>query len=183
VVPSEWSNVISPDDLNKQFARTPYAVSFKAGSSTFILTTLHINYGDVAEDRIPELTGIAIWMADWAKRINEWEHNLFTLGDFNIDRKDSPLWQAFTSTGLTVPTELEKAKRTLFSNPTNPSLDKYYDQVAWFESGGAALTGLTYKKGGSFDFLPYVYNNQGLTKNDISFRISDHYPLWVEFGI
>jgi len=32
-----------------------------------------------------------------------------------------------------------------------------------------------------FDFLPFVYTDANLTKNSISFRISDHYPLWAEF--
>ncbi len=30
-----------------------------------------------------------------------------------------------------------------------------------------------------FDFLPRVF--AGLTKEAVSWRISDHYPLWVEF--
>jgi hypothetical protein len=31
----------------------------------------------------------------------DWDQNLIALGDFNIDRQDDPLYQAFTSTGLT----------------------------------------------------------------------------------
>ena len=31
--------------------------------------------------------------------------------------------------------------------------------------------------------LPFVYRNTGLTKSAISYRISDHYPLWVEFSL
>lgn len=38
---------------------TPYAVSFKAGESTFILVTLHITFGDPTTERIPELIGLA----------------------------------------------------------------------------------------------------------------------------
>ena len=183
VVPAEWFGSIEKNALTKQFARTPYAVSFKAGGVTFILVTLHIDYGNEEEDRIPELKGIARWMAEWAAKISEWDHNLLTLGDFNIDRKDSPLWQAFTSTGLTVPAELEHVLRSIFADPVNPHLEKFYDQIAWFKAGGASLIGLDYRKGGSFDYLPYVYTGQGLDKEDISYRISDHYPLWVEFGL
>ena len=29
----------------------------------------------------------------------------------------------------------------------------------------------------------YVYRGQGLTKQAISYRISDHYPLWAEFAL
>ena len=34
---------------------------------------------------------------------------------------------------------------------------------------------------GSVDFVPHVF--AGLTKNELSWRISDHFPLWVEFHL
>lgn len=122
-------------------------------------------------------------MSDWAKQANEWHHNLLTLGDFNIDRADDPLWKAFTSTGLTVPTPLRHVPRTVFSDPAKPDLGKYYDQIAWFESGDARLLNMTCRSAGNFDFVPHVYRNTALSKANISYRISDHYPLWVEFGL
>jgi endonuclease/exonuclease/phosphatase family metal-dependent hydrolase len=184
VVPPEWLDDIAEDALRRQFARTPYAVSFRAGSATFILVTLHVDYGGHPADRIPELTGIARWMADWARRSNRWHHNLLALGDFNIDRKGDALWRAFTSTGLTVPEDLHHVARTIFADPDNPTLDKYYDQIAWFETrGGSRRLSMTYLQGGSFDFLPHVYTNTSLTKRSISYRLSDHYPLWVAFSV
>ena len=42
---------------------------------------------------------------------------------------------------------------------------------------------MEYARGGGFDFLPHVYAGTGLTRNSISYRISDHYPLWVEFEV
>jgi exonuclease III len=97
-VPEEWFKEIAPDALRRQFARTPYAVSFRSATETFILVTLHITYGSEAAERAPELRGISRWMREWADRINAWSQNLIALGDFNIDRQDDPLWQAFTST-------------------------------------------------------------------------------------
>jgi len=111
VVPQEWLEEIGDGALQRQFARTPYAVSFKAEEATFILTTLHVTYGRSSAERIPELVGIARWMRNWADRESAWSHNLIALGDFNIDRQGDPLWAAFTSTGLTVPA-------TLLSCPT-----------------------------------------------------------------
>lgn len=184
VLPPEWLAEVSPDALKSQFARTPYAASFVVGDKTFILVTLHVLYGDASTDRIPELKGLARWMSAWAKRADDWEHNLLALGDFNIDRKDDLLWQAFTSTGLTVPADLETVPRTIFSNPLKPALDKFYDQIAWFTSTvGLPRLSLEYIKGGSFDFMPFIYKDTTLTKNSISFRMSDHYPLWVEFSL
>jgi endonuclease/exonuclease/phosphatase family metal-dependent hydrolase len=184
VVPPEWLNEIDQDALKNQFVRTPYAVSFKAGTTTFILVTLHIDYGDDSAGRIPELKAIARWMAEWAGRSNRWHHNLLTLGDFNIDRKDDDLWKAFTSTGLTVPTDLQSVLRSIFADPDNPTLNKYYDQIAWFQTGsGSRRLSMDYLQGGSFDFLPFVYGDTNLTKSSISYRISDHYPLWTEFAL
>lgn len=184
VVPEEWLQEIGPDALRRQFARTPYAVSFKSGQQTFILVTLHVNYGSNALDRVPELTGIARWMREWADRTNAWSQNLIAMGDFNIDRKDDPLWQAFTSTGLTVARDLENAPRSIFADPDLPTTDKYYDQIAWFETRrGSSRLSLDYRTGGYANFLPYVYRDTTLSKNEISYRISDHFPLWIEFGL
>ncbi|WP_181038655.1 hypothetical protein [Arthrobacter sp. ZGTC131] len=35
------------------------------------------------------------------------------------------------------------------------------------------------QRAGSFDFIPHVF--RGLSRNELSWRISDHYPLWCEF--
>lgn len=184
VIPPEWRDDLNPDTLVRQFARTPYAVSFKAGDQTFILVTLHVEFGETSQDRVQELRNIARWMRDWADRSNRWHQSLLTLGDFNIDRRGDDLWQAFTSTGLTVPEDLHRVPRTVFSDPNNPDLDKFYDQIAWFETGSKKQRiELNYVKGGGFDFLPHVYQNAALTKTAISWRISDHYPLWTEFDL
>jgi endonuclease/exonuclease/phosphatase family metal-dependent hydrolase len=181
VVPAEKLSKISQDSLDKQFARTPYAVSFQTGDKTFILVTLHVIYGKKAEERIPELKAIAEWLAEWAKDINAWGHNLITLGDFNIDRHGDKLYDAFVSTGLYVPDDLNQIPRTIFSGTAK---DKFYDQIAWFtgKDGMPALS-LKYLRGGSFDFTKIAMKSVGLSKNDLSWRISDHYPLWTEFGM
>jgi hypothetical protein len=44
---------IEPGALRRQFARTPYAASFRSGSKTFILVTLHVLYGESEEERLP----------------------------------------------------------------------------------------------------------------------------------
>jgi hypothetical protein len=122
-------------------------------------------------------------MADWARRSTKWHHNLMALGDFNIDRQGDAAWNAFASTGLTVPDDLNKVPRSIFADPGTPTLDKFYDQIAWFtETSGSIALSMEYAGGGSFNFVPQVYTGTGLTKNSVSHRISDHYPLWVEFG-
>ncbi len=182
VVPPERLGVMSENSLREQFVRTPYAVSFQRGDATFILVTLHILFGESEEDRIPELQEIADMFRDWARRSNRFTHNLLCLGDFNIDREGSALFDAFTSTGLTIPDQLRNLPRTVFDDPDDPS-DKYYDQIAWFQTGRGALINLTVNSGGNFDFQPHVYADINLSRVSMSHRLSDHLPLWVEFTL
>ena len=183
VVPPDRLDSLAEDALTEQFARTPYAVSFRRGGATFIMVTLHILFGDIAADRIPELKEIAGIFRDWAKRSNRWHHNLLCLGDFNIDREGDALFDAFTSTGLTVPNELVDLPRTIFDDPDDLDDDKYYDQIAWFTTGSSALIDLDLRNGGNFDFQPHVYSDKNLSRSSVSFRLSDHLPLWIEFGL
>jgi hypothetical protein len=120
-------------------------------------------------------------MRNWADRPNDWNHNLMVLGDFNLDRIGDPLFEAFVDTGLWSPTELNKVPRTIFDDSGE---NNFYDQIAWFSEpdGTPLLDGVAYnQRAGTFDFIPHVMT--GLTKNEVSWRISDHYPLWAEFRL
>ncbi|MEX2586751.1 MAG: endonuclease/exonuclease/phosphatase family protein [Actinomycetota bacterium] len=178
VVPPEWLERDAADTLREQFARTPYAVSFLASGQTFILVTLHVKWGKSPKDRLGELKGIAEYMAKWARDVHSWHHNLIALGDFNIDRRDDPAYQAFTSTGLQTPPALNEAPRTIFAGDKG----HFYDQIAWFGAGGKnpALTLGFDGNAGYFDFVDIVLGH--LDKTELSWRMSDHYPLWAEFS-
>jgi hypothetical protein len=158
----------------QQFDRTPYIVGFQVIQENFALLTAHIKYGKVPADRIGELRSLAQYIAseirDRIATLAE-EKNLIVLGDFNIEeRGDNPLFQAFVSTGLVVPTPLLNQKTTYDTKP------KYYDQIAWF-MGGMDL--LTSGDAGVIDFAGAIYQDQ--TPRQMSYRVSDHFPLWVEF--
>jgi hypothetical protein len=169
---------ISKPAIARQFARTPYAVSFISSGRTFILATLHAIYGKGTADRLAKLRAIARRLAGFASEVANRGHNLIGLGDFNIDRSGDPLYEAFTSTGLGAPPALNDVARTIFDHP---QAKHFYDQIAWFGAGtqGPALT-LTCTAAGTFDFVPLLQEGQTLTQ--LSWRISDHYPLWVEFA-
>ena len=179
--------LVLPDSANgrvEQFARSPFAAGFVRDGTEFVLTTVHVLWGARPQDRLPELTAFAEWMRDWAKRPDDWNPNLLVLGDFNLDRQGDPLFDAFVSTGLWPPAELDDVPRTVFDNDKE---NHFYDQIAWFSdvsrpSAPSMLQGLTYAgHGGSFDFVPCVF--QDLTRQQVSWRMSDHYPLWVEFTV
>jgi endonuclease/exonuclease/phosphatase family metal-dependent hydrolase len=171
--------------LQGQFARTPYAVSFTRGAHAFTLITLHVVYGAASTARVPELTEIANWLARWARSGDAWGQNLIALGDFNIDRGGDPLYQAFTSTGLQPPAQLNLVPRTIFDDPdpsAPPDHRHFYDQIAWFAPGGPTKTAFTlaYTNAGMIDFqgsdIPATSTIQ------LSWRISDHFPMWCEFS-
>lgn len=180
VVPEEQLNAIEGDALRKQFARTPYAVSFKSNQHTFILVTAHILYGKNTAARIPELKAIAGWLADWTSNLNAYHQDMIVLGDFNINVRGDLLDQSFLSEGLYVPPQLQdpSVTRSIFNET------KYYDQLAWFRdvSTKKELT-MQFINGGNYDFLPFALSNRNLSKRSLSYMISDHYPLWAEFKI
>jgi endonuclease/exonuclease/phosphatase family metal-dependent hydrolase len=158
-----------------QFARTPYLVGFKAGGQNFTLLTVHIRYGSGPEDRLPEIKSLANYTAteirDRAAPDDTEENNLIVLGDFNIDeRGDNPLFQTFVSQGLMVPAPLRNIKTTYGTNA------KYYDQIAWFQGAfNLSFSG----KAGNVDITSAVYPE--LKPISMAARVSDHFPIWVEF--
>lgn len=191
VVPLNWTTKKKPKSgipqiaLQRQFARTPYAVAFKRGGSTFILVTLHVIWGSgdqAIPERVEELSSIATWLRSWAEDANSWDQNLICLGDFNIDREGGELWDAFTSTGLTTPEPIAKP-RIIGGKP----LEGFYDQISWFvdeKDGKKPLLSLNFTgNAGMFDWSETVLAKSGMTKSQKSFRMSDHFPLWVEFGL
>ena len=147
----------------------------------FTLASVHVLWGKKPAKRLPEITAFAQWMHAWAVRANDWNSNLIVLGDFNLDRIGDPLYEAFISTGLWPPTELNAVPRTIFDDDMTKH---FYDQLAWVSQpdGTSRLKGLTFgQRAGTFDFIPHVY--RGLTCSEVSWRISDHYPLWCEFRL
>lgn len=174
--------------IEKQFARTPYAVGFKTLNKTFVLVTFHIIFGKESDnvkqvkERAKELLVIAEWLADWATRINKWEHNLIVLGDFNIDREGDKLYEAFVGGGLDIHPHFHNLPRTVHDLDNPPDKKKYYDQIAWFmDNDDKPALSMRFMKGGYFQFWPCVFDN--LTESEVEWRMSDHFPLWAEFEV
>jgi endonuclease/exonuclease/phosphatase family metal-dependent hydrolase len=163
-------------DPARQFSRTPYAVGFRAGRERFVLVTAHILYGQPAE-RTPEISALALHVAhEMRDRVGgalTEEENLIVLGDFNIDtRQDDPNFQAFVSTGLWVPPQLEHLRTATGSVP------KFYDQIAWFRPDFDLIYA---DHAGVIDFAGAIFPD--LTLQEMTYRVSDHFPLWVEFRV
>jgi endonuclease/exonuclease/phosphatase family metal-dependent hydrolase len=164
---------VTASGLERQFARTPYAVSFTTGPEELTLAVLHILWRKNEAERVPELSEIA----DWPRREETWSKNLIALGDFNVN--EGPLYDALTETGLTTPEALNDVPRTIFDWSGK---QHFYDQIAWFaEAGNRSVLSLDFLRAGSFDLVPFLQG--GLSKTQVSWKISDHYPLWVKFSV
>jgi hypothetical protein len=54
--------------------------------------------------------------------------------------------------------------------------------VAWFvEKGRGPVLTLVSTAAGTFDFVPILQG--AMSKTTLSWKVSDHYPLWVEFSV
>ncbi len=59
---------------------------------------------------------------------------------------------------------------------------KFYDQIAWFhDQEDVPCLSLSCKNAGGFNFARAGF--RGISENDLSWKMSDHLPLWVEFSL
>lgn len=184
-----------------QFARSPYVAGFRAGWAWITLATVHIYYGEgtaVDPRRFAEIKAFAKTLAKHAASFSgapqrkpdakPVRDNLIVLGDFNIFNRGDVTMEAITAAGFRVPEALQSVPGT------NVERDKHYDQIAHFrELRGLHPTG----RAGVFDVFQHVYRlvdeaeyateraeRPGRSFKDWrTYRISDHLPMWVEFGI
>ena len=184
-----------------QLARTPFFAGFHAGWISFMLTTVHILYGQSkAEDpeRVKEIEHIANFLSKRTTDPGAWSKNSILLGDFNIFKPEDKTYQALIEAGFMIPEELQKL-------PTNVKQDKYYDQIAfkvWEDR--FSTTG----KAGVFNFFEtvftaeeeqlyapligsrYLKSKKGKDRTERgkkryynmwrTHQMSDHLPMWVE---
>ena len=199
--------IVLPSDKlieGKQFARTPFCVSFQAGWFKFNLTTVHIYYGDgdgVDPRRLAEISSIGKFLA--GRAVDE-KTSYIILGDFNIPDVDGEYMKALENTGFTIPKPIK-------AHPTNLGKEvKHYDQIAFNLQLEEDIEVLNEEKmkSGAFNYTKSIYNDAdyeeyinvmpakkggekrtGKAAKDYFhqyYRInqmSDHMPLWVELKV
>ena len=194
-------------EAERQFARTPYQVSFQSRWFKFSLCTVHIYYGAASGKkltrRIAEIDSIAAFLAD---RAHKQPDNFILLGDFNIVHPEHKTMKALTRHGFKIPVPLQDIT-------TNISQEEYYDQIAFMTRPNELQLGDSESNAGAFYpyksvFRPQDYDTyykymvpklrdidkKGHRRNAAgkreyyanewrTFQISDHLPLWVELKI
>jgi endonuclease/exonuclease/phosphatase family metal-dependent hydrolase len=183
-----------------QFVRTPFLVGFEAGWFRFMLTTVHVHWGDeerAVPQRVSEVEAIAQFLANRLGQTGTWARNLILLGDFNIFDVQSPAYQAILNAGFNIPDALTTVPATNAGEEP-----RKYDQIAFLL---AEHPNLQPANAGVFDFFESVYSDaklplyeDGLVKadgtppaNPSSYyrhhwrrrQMSDHLLMWVELPI
>jgi endonuclease/exonuclease/phosphatase family metal-dependent hydrolase len=193
-----------------QIARTPLMAAFQVGWTQFVLTTVHIIYGDgsaAPPERVKEIEQIAGFLHERAQAPTEPVHNFILLGDFNIFSAEDPTMDALVHGGeFTIPDGIRQIPGS------NVPKNKKYDQIAYlsrpdrFEATGAAgvfdFYEIVFRRDDEALYRPYIdaYVDQCNAEGQSSpskpiddagrqnqyetwrtYQMSDHLPLWTEF--
>ncbi len=196
----------------QQIVRTPLMAAFQVGWTKFVLTTVHILYGDKTAEplaRIEEIEQVAKFLRARTEDPAEEIHNFIALGDFNIFAEGDKTMKALTEAGdFTIPQQIQTIPG---SNLTG---EKKYDQIAYrsregrFEATGNAGVIDYYRHvfgdGDAGIYRPYIdeyiaarwkagkkspkkpANEKAAAtqyKTWRTYQMSDHRPLWAEFRV
>jgi len=204
VLPQEKTNNNAGESVG-QIWRTPFVCGFKAGWTKFMLSTVHVVWGeDNAEstERIAEIKKIAGFLKKRSEDKNSWSQNVILLGDFNIFNPDNATFQELVKAKFVIPEQLQQL-------PSNAMRVRHYDQIAFKRRKNQLdMTG----KAGVFDYYRHVFRideettylpdmrpgfetkKDGKPRSDRSkknyyktywrtHQMSDHLPMWIELKI
>lgn len=185
------------DQSFKQFARTPYVVSFQADWLKIDLAAVHIYFGSNEDERLLEQRRreiVRLTEALGSRAEKEMTNNprnpvvTALLGDFNIISPKHETMQALESNGFEVPEEIRVIPGS------NVDKSKAYDQIAFWEPArDRGFTRIDIKGANVFDFFEHVYTldeheiyeperTKGSYKTWRTYKMSDHLPMWVELA-
>jgi len=183
------------DQSFKQFARTPYVVSFQAGWMKIDLATVHIYFGSNEDEKLlkqrrREIRRLTEALGDRASKEmkNNPDNPVVTavLGDFNILSAEHETMEALEDNGFEVPKEIREIPGS------NVPQDKAYDQIAFWEpKRNRGYMRVEVRGADVFDFYEHVYRlderavyqpqrSEGSYKTWRTYKMSDHLPMWIE---
>lgn len=158
-----------------QLHRMPYCASFRAGRFDFIIVNVHIYYGSTNKERLQRKEEIKMLVDFIDKRARTaknkvFDRDFFVVGDFNIEEAGDQFFDALVSKGFQMPPTMNTLK-------TNFNRDATFDKIAWVNRPSFSFTG-------KLNVVPFgkaVF--QDLSPKGGKKQISDHLPLWADFGI
>jgi len=184
----------------RQLVRTPYMAGFTAGWFSFILSTVHLIWGEEEQDFVPrveEVEQITNFLVNRQSEHGAWSRNMILLGDFNMFDPDGVAARALASSGFSIPHGREDLRATNVGQEA-----RFYDQIAFLleDDERSDPTSL-----GVVDFFDAVYSNEKFEDYRNTLRtasgvvpsnpwryyrqywrrreMSDHLLLWVQLPI
>lgn len=167
----------------QSFWRAPYMCSFRSGNFDFIAMATHARWGDNVKARSAELKMLAEWIDERVRDKFVEDHDLILAGDLNTPTLDDDVFAAITSAGLLVPDALKDLKAGDQSiGGSNLAKNARYDQILHLPTMKERFSNL----GGTVDFfvsdehIDELFPGKNLTRQQFSFQLSDHFPVWVQ---
>ena len=167
----------------QSFWRAPYMCSFRSGNFDFIAIATHARWGKSIAGREAELGMLADWIDERQKDKSVEDHDLIVMGDFNTPKLDDKLFKALTRRGLQVPDSLMTLKSgDVTVGGSNLNKNARYDQILHLPTAKKRFTNF----GGTLDFhvsdagIKELFPGAGMTRNQFTFQLSDHFPVWVQ---
>ena len=167
----------------QSFWRAPYMCSFRAGNFDFIAIATHARWGDSISKRRAELQMLADWIDVRFKSTYVEDHDLIVVGDFNTPQTTDSLFKALTSRGLQIPTVLATLKiGDQLTGGSNLNKNARYDQILHLPTVSNRFS----NRGGTLDFfgsddqIGKLFPDQRYTREQFSFQLSDHFPVWIQ---
>lgn len=184
----------------RQLVRTPYMAGFRAGWFSFIISTIHLIWGEEVEDfapRVEEIEQVTDFLVNRRSEHGAWSRNMILLGDFNMFDPNGVAAQALKNSGFSIPHGRENLRATNVGHQA-----RFYDQIAFLleDAEGMNPTSL-----GVVDFFDAVYSDEkfeyyrdGLRTSSGAVpadpwsyyqqywrrrEMSDHLLLWVQLPI
>lgn len=167
----------------QSFWRAPYLCSFRAGNFDFLALATHTRWGKSIPGRQAELQLLANWIdARFKSKLIE-DTDLIVLGDFNTPQISDKLFNALISRGLRIPDSLVKLSAgDQIVAGSNLGKDARYDQILHMPTAEKRFT----NAGGTLDFfgsnarIKELFPDQNYTREQFSYQLSDHFPVWVQ---
>ena len=165
----EWVDgaVVYLDD-DDVFAREPFAARFRTQDGfTFVMTSIHLIYGDAKEERrreVQALRSFRLWLDESFP-----ETPVFLAGDFNLAPSD-PAWAALADLAIPLITE---GNTTI--SPVDGRFANLYDNI-W----APVNQPLPIAAFGSYEFPGQLL---GIDHEAARAQVSDHIPVWMEIDV
>lgn len=201
------SNLTLPQD-SVQLARPPLLSVFRSGNWEFEVCTTHIHYGGArADQHAKRLNEIRQLLQHLRWRARGHATDLFLLGDFQVERRDSEVHKALVEGGVQIPDSVLQ--------PASALSERFYSLIGYLNDGRSIPLTAGGCSGGVFRTFDYALRDEDLgayartsayrhmqanrTSADRSdgdhkvrlrrfrqwrtYYLSDHLPLWIELDV